>query len=466
MAKRIVTLDVLRGFSIFMMCGFHVFVNSAKLMDNTDAMFDNIGLLIVGLFVFLFGHFRGFFILISGAANCYVMMRGAKKGGSAGKIAARQIGGGLFLVIFGHLKDTFINQWGILRDWYLDGLFGSGTFDWSTQWSESWQLGIISEAIQSIGWTVLLTSIIMLLLIKILGAEKRKMIIVAMLVIAFAVIFVSPLIQTALGDTLTYTDSNYTITDGSTPWKVDKTGWQWYNYLLLYMIYDLGGAESPIFPMLGYCLFGAVIGIALAKDNLKKKFIGIGVLYGILLIVAGVGVILYEMFLGGGWTLDVNFHVHPTWYVFAASGLQVLVVIITLRLFEFNKGLTKEQIKKRTQWMRRWGLFSLTVYTLQILEYLPRGILAAIFPASNLDQWTESSVTWVLIFMVVNWLMWAGIMRLWEKLKMKGTFEWLLLNIAKRGKGINKDDPLNVQGILYDCEPIVAFEPEEAAPAE
>jgi hypothetical protein len=442
--KRIVSLDYLRGIAIFMMCLFHVFVNSSSLMKADP--FGSIGLIIIFLIVFIFAHFRGFFILISGAANVYSMTKGIKKGIKPEKILKKQVFVGTFLVVFGHLKDTFINQWGIFREYYLAGGFNSENFDWSTEWAEKWQLGYTSEAIQSIGWCMLLTSIIYYSILKFNDIDERKKNAIIMVVIAFIFIYLAEPIQLALADLV-----GYEIYGGSDPWNVEKQGIE---YITMYFIYDIGGAQAPIFPMLAYSLFGGIFGIYLTKEDLKRDFIKKGNLIGIVLILIGAIDFVIRL-LVFSYEFDPNFQIHPSWYVLIAIGLQIILMQFSFRLFEFNPKKNAETIKKQTLYIRRWSFFSLTVYSFQILEYIPRAILAEIAPSSNLDKWTQSSFVWVLIFMVLNMMMWEGIIRGWERLKMKGTLEWVLLMTAKRGKGINKDDPLRLQANLYDMEPIL-----------
>ncbi len=446
MAKRIVSIDALRGFSIFMMIFFHVFVNSSKFMD-ADPFGGGIGILILFVFVFLFAHFRGYFVLISAIANVYTITKNVKKGKSLGKMLIRQLGVGFFLVIFGHLKDTFINQWGILRDWYLAGGFSAVNFDWAGTFETKWQLGIISEAVQSIGWCIILTSTIYIILLKVNGPDKVKLNALGLFIAAVIVLYVAAPIQVAVGNAL-----GYPIYTGADPWKLGERDW-WVN-IYLYLAYDLAGAEAPIFPMLAYSLFGAIIGVFLTKDQLSLKFIRLGGLAGLVMILWGGAEFIIKL-LFFGMAFDPFFHVHPSWYVLVASGIQVEVVLITLRMFEFNRKMTPEKLKKRTQYLRRWALFSLTIYSLQILEYIPRYFIAWVAPESNLFEWNEAPFIWVFVFMFFNWAMWEIIVRLWEKLRMYGTFEWLLLVIAKGRKGLDKKDPMNIQGSLYDCEPVM-----------
>ena len=444
-SKRILTLDFLRGMAIFLMCIFHVFVNSSRLMDVDDP-FTNIALIIIFLFIFIFAHFRGFFILISGTVNIYSMTKRIKKGADPMKLWRKQLGVGLFLVIFGHVKDTFINQWGIFREYYLAGGFAADNFDWAGQWEKMWQLGYTSEAIQSIGWCLLLTSTIYLIILKFNDVNDLKKNAIIMGFLALIFIYAAESIQLAFSDLV-----GYPIYGGSDPWNVEKQG---IDYLTYYFIYDLAGAQAPIFPMMAYSLFGAIFGIYLNKQDLTRKFLKNGTRIGIGLMIMGSMDFIIRMFFQDSFEFDPNFQVHPSWFVLLAIGIQILLMMLCFKIFEFNKNKTPEQIKKQTLFIRRWGFLSLTIYAFQILEFIPRAILASVFPSSQLGQWSESPIGWVLLFMVMNILMWEGIIRLAEKIKMKGTLEWVLLYFNNRKKALDEEDPLNLEENVYKVEPV------------
>ncbi len=446
MSKRILSLDLLRGIAIFAMIFVHVFVNSSEIMRADP--FESLPMIVFFVFIFVFGHFRGFFILISGAAAVYTITAKSKQGRPLKSILKNQVFLGVFLIVFGHLKDTFINQWGIFRQYYLAGGFRAENFDWAAEWAQYSQMGLISEAIQSIGWCLLLTSLIYGAMLKFRPGISVKASALIMLGLTVVVLYVSPPIQQALSNLV-----NFDVTSGSEPWRIEKEG---LGYLWVLLIFDIAGAQSPIFPMLAYSLIGGVIGVYLSQESLSSNFPRRLTGFGALILLGGIIDFAIHLLFVPGFEFDPFFHVHPSWYVLIAIGIQVMLVALTFRLIEFNPRLTVEQMKKRTLYLRRWSFVALTVYSLQILEYIPRAILAEIFPASNLDLWTRTPLQYVLLFMLLNWAMWELILRLNDRVANKWSLEYPLLLIAKRGNKIkNAADPLNLQGNLYDVEPIL-----------
>ena len=104
-------------------------------------------------------------------------------------------------------------------------------------------------------------------------------------------------------------------------------------------------------------------------------------------------------------------------------------------------------------------MLSLTIYSFTILDVIPREIFHQLFGLnSHILEGIPSY--WSLIMSVTVILMWEAIVRIWEKLRFIGSLEWLLLAINNgfsKAKIFNKD-PLNIDGILYNLEPIFFVE--------
>jgi hypothetical protein len=81
---------------------------------------------------------------------------------------------------------------------------------------------------------------------------------------------------------------------------------------------------------------------------------------------------------------------------------------------------------------------------------------------TGLDFHTRGQITEALptILMIVAILfVWDVVLRLWEKVQFKGSFEWIMATLAQKGlsgkKSTEKAERLNIQGVLYEPEPVM-----------
>jgi len=72
----------------------------------------------------------------------------------------------------------------------------------------------------------------------------------------------------------------------------------------------------------------------------------------------------------------------------------------------------------------------------------------------NLGNQVDSGMGIFLVIIVM--LFWEFFLRIWEKAKFKYSIDWFLVKLNSLfGRKVDPEDPLSVQGILYeDMEPI------------
>jgi len=63
----------------------------------------------------------------------------------------------------------------------------------------------------------------------------------------------------------------------------------------------------------------------------------------------------------------------------------------------------------------------------------------------------------LLLLLAIVVLFWYIIVKLWEKVEFKGSFEWLTIAILSKGRE-DAGDRLKIQEILYNPEPILIRE--------
>jgi hypothetical protein len=154
--------------------------------------------------------------------------------------------------------------------------------------------------------------------------------------------------------------------------------------------------------------------------------------------------------------LDLNFHVHPRWFAFMSMGLQIPVVVAFFIWVEFSPKLNQELWLKLTRYVRRFGIFTLTVYFFGIFDAIPRYIFS-LFSIPGMDFIHRYGVTdlWAVILTLTVLILWSITLFVWDRvLKGYGSVEFLvgLIRPKKSGQKRNWKDPINLQGALWDVE--------------
>ncbi len=459
MAKRLVSMDMMRGWAILLMVVFHVFLNVSELVGIalSDPFSLPIGQLILVAFIAIFIHWQSLFLLISAIVHWYTMTKMLEKGQKLGKIFLKQLIFGIALYIFGFLREPFLSPWGMTGSWFASGGFlEGGTWNWNL-----WTFIYRAETLTNLGFSIIITSVIFTLLALLNKTEIKEkyqsLIKIGILTgIACLFLFIAPLIQnwvTNYAGTWLQVPTN----DGYIHNALDINN----GYYNRWLLNSLAGREFPIFPNYTYFLVGCIIGVLLSQSNPHKRILLYTGFGGLILTLFGA---YYWIFLDmnlfeAGFTvanLDIGFHVHPTGFVIFSVGLQMIIITLALRFYEFNPKMLQEKRKnlmlKLSRWIRRWGMFALTIFTLNVLEIIPRGIGNLISDANFRSAGTNLLQTSLVVLGTL--VMWEGILRLICLSKGYASSEFVFLALFKLGKKPIKNDPLNLQGNLIDVEPI------------
>ena len=459
MAKRLVSMDMLRGWAILLMVVFHVFLNVSDLV-TAPILSVGIGKLILIAFIAIFVHWQTFFLMISAVVHWFTMSKMLKNGQSIGKIFLKQLIFGFALYVFGFLREPFLSPWGLTARYFISGgIFQGGTWSWA-----QWVFIYRAETLSSIGLSVMITAALfagLSLLTKIKLKEKFqsliKVFILAGLVAVF--VFLAPLVQNWA---VTFTGVNLYTGDNYMYANLDFNN----GYYNRWLINSIAGLEFPLFPNFAPFLVGCIFGVLLSRENPHKRILKYTTLTGLVLTLGGAA---YWLFLDGFIVatspnyLNVGFHLHPTGYVIFSIGLQMIIISIALRMYEFNHKMLIESRKnmmlKISRWIRRWGVFALTIFVFNIIEIIPRGLLTILTQNSanpiNYRGLYQTNLVWTLVMVGIVVLMWEGIIRLICLAKGYPSIEFVFLALFKLGKKPIKNDPLNLQGNLVAVEPIL-----------
>lgn len=438
--KRITSLDFFRGIAVFMMTVVHVLF-AWEDMQARDLTTYPVGMIILGGVIVVFSHWRGFFLMISAVGHTYQENESIKKGKKRSSIFWNQILAGVILVVLGKFWLPFFPLWGMIDAWTH-----MGGWVWDV-----WTMFYLAETLDTLGLMIIITAFISLLFsIKKLHIGWQLQVWIYS-ILGLVIIIVSPYVQDAIisvaGIDITigenFRDFGYAFDRGI--WeKIVRVPLNW-----------IAGREAPLFPMLGSFFVGNAIAIIISQKEPKKRHLWYLFIPAVLCIIAGALDFIFLEKLA----LDIGFHVHPRWFALVSIGLQSMVLIGFIILIEFNPRINQQRWLKGTRFIRRFGIFALTVFFLQTIEAIPRLLYGLIFRQFDWGHRYMLDGPHTLLLLVTVMLMWVGLLYLWDRVfHGYGSWEWFVRVVIQRKGSKNPQDPLNLDGSLYNVEMVTFWQ--------
>jgi hypothetical protein len=205
------------------------------------------------------------------------------------------------------------------------------------------------------------------------------------------------------------------------------------------------GYQEPIFPYLATFAIGSILGIILSAPNLSKnkwKFVIGSYISGILSIALGFLLWIFRENM-----IFEESMIPPDWFFYINLGFQIIVITAFLHAYDFSK--RAERRVRRTKLIRRAGLISLTIFTLQPLDLIPRAFLNLFFEENfvirgGLDFWHA------ILCGVVVLVFWIGIIILWGLVNYALSMDYIFVIIRRllSGKKVYLKDPLRSKEII------------------
>ena len=436
--KRLTSLDFLRGIAVLFMTLFHVFGVSMKVSAPSDITTLPIGLLILGIIALNLMHWRGFFLVISGVANFYQMFKAFENGKSRGRILLKQLLNGLILIVLGKILITYFYFYGIIDLW-------SRSAGWNTSYLSMF---FYFDTVESLGYMMILSGVLFFFLSYIKKRNIRAIVSFCVLFsLSLLILVISPYVNEWVGqiagvdiasDGELFRSFGHAFDSGLKE-KVIRT-----------FLNALGGREGPLFPMWGVFLMGGAIAALIRHTKVKKWMLRILFIPLVLMLAWGV----YELIaMVGLETVNPFFHVFPRWFSFVSVSTQSMVILLFLRIVEFNPRINEKRWLKWTKYFRRFGIYAFTVYWFQLVEIGPRLLFGAIFGIETAGR-SQLNAAWTTIMVLSNLLIWSGLVFASDRwLKGIGSWEWILMvirNPVKWWKGGKKG--LDLDGMLHNVE--------------
>jgi uncharacterized membrane protein YeiB len=458
MSKRIISLDIIRGWAILGNLLVHFFMITSEVQGLAEGgqldQLDASGFIFMG-FIVIFGHWRGLFLLISAAIHWYIMKRKLDAGVPRNVILRQELLKGLMLFIWAMIFYLFLAEWGLSNQW---ANINDPTVDFN--WKQIYHV----DQFTNIAAAIFITAFVFYFWSK--NEKRRKPLIATAVFVILGLAFIIP--------------APYALDAANNFWGVEfqhSGGMQnlgekgWWDYIVRFITNQFVSRESPLMPHYGYSATGAIIGIFISgKEKInKKKFLGWG--YGI----AG-----FSIIFGVFWFLVINkaltlptddiikltadFHIHPTWYVFVTIGFLLIVVLSLFASIEFNRKLNVKRRLRISRLSRRAGVMSLSVYSLASIQVFLRvgmwGIFRA-FGSTKADMFRTNlglPTGWVVFMWILELGLWFFILWIWEKGRYIGSPDWLFAVILKGPTKMKEEkhwafkDPLDIKNKIIEPE--------------
>jgi len=427
--KRYISFDFIKGVGILGVVCFHVLnVAFSVEVDKIIAGDAHILLLLLGVVLLYLGYFDGLFILMSAIGNTISTRRQWNKNievmerkPAALKVFKNQAIRGLIIWVFGFISEGLLN--GLL----LDVILGESDI-WLSLGNHLFRINVL----QTIGIaTIIISGIYAYCLYK--GWSTKKILILA-LTLLIIVLLLRPLVI-ELG--------NAYMVDFRSPWNnwINRDFWTNLTYIIIVPFIN---RFTPLVPYFSLSLFGLIVGSYIGEGRITKNFLKWSYLSALFLLLTA---IISGLILGFDLESDNLFL-----FSFVAAG-EIAIGTLILQLVDYRG--KAEKFGKKTIFFRRFNMLLLTIWSFQWVTIFPVLIFDAVTGWGALDGKLNGYQLLLLLAIVV--LFWYIIVKLWEKVEFKGSFEWLTITILSKGRA-DAGDRLKIQEILYSPVSIVIKE--------
>ncbi len=417
-SKRLLYLDVMRGFFIVYVIFIHALV--FRVFKGDLGYVDKIPTHVLIMLVpfILIGTWGALFTFVSVTANSYVMRRTVEKGGRLGKAAGERVLSGVFVVLFHYFNMFLFAHFGPQGDRVHRSLI-TGFLETGEWRLPSAHALYYSGTLLLIGLMGIISAALLYLLWRKDGFHKDRRNLLVLTAIAVILLFSFPFLYQRYEPLIPVM-----VAHGNYPGAV----------LLAWLLRP----QFSIFPMGAFGIFGVMFGILLAKGTSRDKIRKFG--YG-----SGLSLILIDLvLLAVLGPPDLTKLVWPiTLYLFNLGALILLATFLMMRL-DFSSDEERKRRARRTLWIRRFSMVALTVFVLEstiavlwshLFEYLWPGL----FPFNAAG---------VIAYLAAVLLTWFLIVWMWEKYGFKYSFEWFLVRIIGRLRG-RRSGRMNIDEVIY-----------------
>ncbi|MFW9923640.1 MAG: hypothetical protein ACFFDW_10190 [Candidatus Thorarchaeota archaeon] len=456
--ERIASLDFQRGLAIFIM----VFIHSASnIIDSSYIVNDPsiigempIYIIVVLAFLAFFGMWNSYFLLISTTVNSYTMSKGAIQGRDLKKILLKQLLSGIALLVIHTFQNSF------LAKGYLGIALETG--DWTNTYP-LWRGFFSMGTLRIIGYCTIVNSILLFFLLKKEGYKKFYRNIIILGSLALIVIVSSEFINNWV-DSLNWIQPDVLPVGVTLP---DNVWWpnedfQALNYSVKsWFCTIISGDIEPLLPFLASGLIGGIIGLCLAQPEKIKRMNLYGSIFGLVCLSLGAVLIFLGFFTFGTSRPPIGNYL-------VMLGGQLCVFFLLFYLVEYRGNAQKFGNNRIVKHFRLWGMISLTLFALDILDIVPRilfGLLYNLFSSVDINTipgkvFGSGQEHFALIYALFAILFYELLIYLWSKVNFYLSIEWIIIQVIGKltkdpSKRLDVKMVLNeVKWIQYSSKPV------------
>lgn len=400
--KRIISVDTGRGFAIFLMTLVHMFTHQIGKGDSEMfvPLISSMHPVLLGSLTPLvilgtWGSAFTFLSCIAISANIFQMDPKDNRGFL--KLILGRIVGGFFLILIYRILRYLTH---FPDESFIPKQIGPITFNFGSSTLDS----------------IVIVGVIVPLLLVIL----RKTKISGNIRVITAILVPIAIISLAL--------SEFFIPWGRDAAKfLDQKGLYFFEFLISKLVFG----RFKIAHTFSFGILGGLLGYFIIMDMSRKKFIWFCFIFFLAgLLTIGIATLVDWTFLLRFANEDV-----PIWVQFFNLGGQLALFSLFMYFLEFGTPERRVRAEKRTIWLRRFGLVSLTIYTLGKFPadgvfWILERIMGPAVDLSGMDPILSWNMVQIYLFMGLVVILWFLILYIWEKLSFILSVEWILGLIA------------------------------------
>ncbi len=408
--KRLISLDHLRGFAIVSVIFYHTSIfNTMPSTPGSGVPTDPV-LLGIYWFMLYFVAWAGMFAIVSGTSNTISLYGGLKSGKVKNPkqlLVSSVFSGGIVIVI--NYVYLYLFSPGFVMDEVLSGGFLPCLIRYGQIYPKA-PNPLFSTALIMIGWSILISGVVLYFLMRNDGIKKTKRNYTVIFTLATLLVFVIyPIVHSLTYDYLQYyKDLPLTAED----------------FLPRLLLHWLVGAMDPILPYAGFALYGVIFGMFFVDyETPKRQVLSYG--YGMGIIVTVVGIVLCV--LNNRYVIP-PYDVVPFPEILTMLGPMFIFFTVWVHRVDLRGDGPKIRAVKRIKTARRAGVVSLTGFLLEgSVAQLLRRVVILVYPAFDTD------ILFILfVFPTIVLIVWIFILKYWERVDFKYSFEWMLIAFARK----------------------------------
>ena len=418
--RRLVAVDFYKGLAILFVIFFHglAFNVVSDVQDTVDFMGD--AMVAITYPLGILGLDGGIFFMMNGVIIAYYMYINLQiKKKKVNTVAKGVVINFLIMTVLHYIYSIFLSNDVQGSFPYTSIITGSVINGKLTGFS--FELLFFNNALTVIALNGLITGFLFILL-WILNGKKISQIIYWILAgIGAIILFITPPIAENLLPLLDINEPGNYIGSG--------------NYIMATLVSWLVGPRFPILPLIVYPIYGMIFGIALAKESRGEESWKFIKTFGIVFTsIYSIGAVIAVIFLG-----------LPDYTIIHINGLALNLIllafntgIMTLGIwgFHFRDEKKRTPDSRRTRGIRRFGLFSLTVF---LVDPLIGAIVGKIFQLFVPSDVYSNLYFGVFVYVPVLLFIWWLILHFWEKVNYKYSIEWLLGKLSEKARGYKSE---------------------------